>query len=551
MDVSNQPHKPSEVLSQLLASKGAGDGHVDFLVWTIFCRAQIRPGKPFTLHDHLYLKDIYQCGAREQVYKKGGQLGLSEMLVSLGLYVCDVLEGDVLYVMPTFTDVSDFSQMRFGPALEASRYLNDLVTAPAHGLSGSDNRYRGADKVALKRIRNNWLIFRGGSVGKDGRARQLKSVPADLLIADEIDEMDSRTLAIARKRLGHSKMKMQRLASTPTYPGVGIDVEWEKTDQREWHVGCGHCGHRQQMLFWEHVVLEKDDLGWPVAWNGMKENKAFVACEKCGKEVDHLVVGEWVPAYPGRDVIGFHPTKMMAAQTPLIDIVYSFRTTDETKRKEATNQHLGLTFTPRGGRLTDDTLNECLRDYAMGVVPDSGASMGVDVGDLLHVVIRARKDGKGQRRQLYAGEVIHFYEVTQLMKRYSVETCVVDAQPEKKAAREFQATHPDGVVWLCYYLDGKQAEIATWDWKRGIVNADRTWSLDTTMAGFYDKSNTLPQDIVNEANYYPHMKAEIRQIQEAPDGNKIARYINTGPDHFCHAENYATIAALRSIGWAR
>lgn len=543
-------------LARAVEREGAGElgnpsPDIDLLTWAILYRAQLRPGKFFTLRDHHYLREMYTCDHPWQMYMKGSQVGISEMLVSFAFWVADVKRGDVLYVMPTTDDVGDFSRMRFGPALEASPYLSRRLTQPAHGNLRSNPDFRGSDKVNLKRFRDNWLIFRGGTVGKDGRARQLKSVPADVLIGDEVDEMDSRTLPIARKRLGHSYLKWERLASTPTYPGMGIDEYWQLSDQREWFVPCPHCGERQTFDFWKQVVIEKNDLDWPVAWHGQSENRAFIACIKCGKEVDHTAPGQWVAAHPGREWAGFHPTKLMSSQTPLIDIVRSFRATDETKRKEATNQHLGLTFTPKGGRLTDEALNACKRDYAMGPHPDAGASMGVDIGNLLHVIIRARKDGDGQRRLLYAGEVVHFYELEPLMKQYGVETCVVDSQPEKKKAREFQASYPDGRVWLCYYLDGKQPEIAAWDWRKGVVNADRTWSLDTTMAGFYDKSNILPQDIVRETNYYPHMKAEIRTVEEAADGNKISRYINSGPDHFCHAENYCLIASLRPVGWAR
>ena len=534
-----------------LGQLGNPNANTSLLMWTTLYRAELRAGRTFSLHDHLYLKDIYECTARSQVYKKGGQIGISELLVSLALYVADVRKGDVLYIMPTGDDVSDFSRMRFGPALEVSDYLNSLVTQPSHGKMRSLAKIRGADKVSLKRVRDNWLIFRGGTVQKDGRARQLKSVPADLLIADELDEMDERALSIARKRLGHSAMKMERLASTPTFPGVGIDAEWNNSDMREWYVPCAHCGHRQQLLFWEHVVLETNDMDWPTEWNGKGDNRAFVACEKCGREINHLAAGEWVATYSGRDVVGFHPTKMMASHTPLIDIVNSFRTTNETKRREATNQHLGETFTPKGGVMTDEVLNKCVRPYSMGVAEDSGASMGVDVGDLLHVIIRGRLNDKGHRPLLYAGELGRFYELDQLIKLYGDGTCVIDAAPEKKKAREFQSNHSEGLVWLCYYLDLKQSEIAKWDWRNAVVNADRTWSLDTTMARFYDGGNIFPEEIKNITNYYKHMKASIRIVVDDANGNKTSRYINNAADHFAHAENYCTIAAMRDVGWAR
>ena len=64
--------------------------------------------------------------------------------------------GDVLYIMPTYNDVSDFSQMRFGPALEASPYLSKLVgmqeggaALMAVGRAGGENRAIEAAQQAI------------------------------------------------------------------------------------------------------------------------------------------------------------------------------------------------------------------------------------------------------------------------------------------------------------------------------------------------------------------------------------------------------------------
>jgi len=411
-----------------------GGKAMDLLSWNCRYRQQLRPGEWFDLPHHKYLVDMFVEIAREMVYMKAGQIGVSELLISYALHACDQRSADVLYLMPTNTDVSDFGQSRFGPALEASPYLADIVV----GSSASRNQ-RGADKVTLKRIRENFLYLRGGNVGRDGRARQLKSIPVDILIGDEIDEMDERAMPIGRKRLGHSPIKEVRQASTPTYHGVGIHAEWEKSDQREWFVPCPHCGKFQELLI-DNVVEEWDDLGRPMIWHGQEDNRAWIACIKCGKELDRLAHGEWVPKYPGRQIVGYHPTKLMSGHTLLLSVVLNFNTVDETARREAFNQDLGLPYTPKGGRLTEGDLKACERDYAHGTVDyDAGVAMGIDVGKLLHVVIRARLDGKGERRQLFAGAVMDFDEAARLMHQYEVATCVVDALPETRAARAFQS----------------------------------------------------------------------------------------------------------------
>lgn len=529
-----------------LPRRGDGPPPLDLLSWTSVHRMYLRPDNRFSLPDHLYLVDMYQEAAREVVYMKAGQIGVSEMLVSYAMHACDQRAADVLYVMPTMHDVSEFSQSRFGPALESSDYLTSIV-------QGASRSIRGADKVSLKRIRNNWLYLRGGTVDNRGYARQLKSIPVDVLIGDEIDEMDERTMEIGRKRLGHSPIKEVRMASTPSYHGFGVHREWERSDQREWFVPCNHCGTWQTLEI-DQVVEAWDDLKRPFVWHGQEEGRAWVACIKCGKELDRLARGEWVAKYPNRDVVGYHPTKLMAAHTPIIEVVRNFQTVDETKRKEAYNQDLGLPYTPAGGRMREADLDACRREYGHG--PDDGvtAVMGVDVGKVLHAVIRVRADS-GNRKQLFAGAVPTFEDVGMLMKQYRVKLCVVDALPETRAARAFQASFTDKIVWLCYYAGSEQGtktqEPATWDYRKGIVNADRTRTLDATFARFYEETNTLPAGIRNVEDYYDHLTAQVRVVETKPDGTKVARYVQEMDDHYAHAENYATIASMKSLGWAR
>lgn len=543
---------PTEAQAQLvgsltgLAQKRAGrprarhsrpDETLDLLTWAIRYRQELKPGSRFSLPDHLYLVDLYRDTSREVVFMKAGQIGISELLISYALHANDQRAADVLYLMPTNDDVSDFSRSRFGPALEASEYLNSLVI-------GAGREQRGSDKITLKRIRDNFLYLRGGNVDTAGNARQLKSIPVDVLIGDEIDEMDPRAMAIARKRLGHSPLKEVRQASTPTYHGVGIHAAWEECDQREWFIPCPHCGKWQTMTI-QQVVFEWDELERPVAWYGMADGRAYVACKKCGKELNRLAAGRWVARYPGRSVVGYHPTKLMAGHTSLLEVVRNLMTVDDTKRKEATNQDLGLPYTPRGGRLTDPIIDGLIRDYGYGPQAGIRPYAGIDVGKMLHIVIRTPLDGRGVRRQLWAGEVYTFREAIHKLKEYNVSFFVVDGLPETRKSRELQAAFPDGVGWLAFYNGSEQAEQpVNWNHREGVVNIDRTRILDEMYAGFYDgKTNELPANIRGLADYYDHLKTPVRALEKRRDGKEVAVYVGEGADHYAHAEAYCLAAS--------
>lgn len=515
------------------------------LAWTILHRVWIDPKTRFTLRDHLYLVDIYNETAREVVVKKASQLGLSEWLVSYALHACDERKLDVGYVMPTERDVSDFSQTRFGPALEASPYLASIV------VGGSDKLgRRGSDQVMLKRIADSFLYFRGARVNEEGKAHQLKSIPIDALVLDELDEMDSRAPDIARKRLSHSETAEIREISTPTYPGRGIDLEWARSDQREWFLKCSHCGE-WQFLTIHHIVTAWDDLERPVAWRGQADpsagsgqGRAFAACRKCNKEMNRLAPGEWVATYPGREVVGFHPTRLVSPLANLLEIVQGLQTTDETKRREATNQDLGETYTPRGGQLSDEVLDGCRREYGHGPALNERPVMGVDVGKVLHGVIRGERDrASGEWPQRWAGEIESWDELGRMIRRFGVKRVVIDAEPETTKAREFQAQWPKGLVWLAYVTGpSKDIDPIRWNEDELLLNMDRTRTLDKVLARFYEGKNTLPANAREVRDYYAQLKAPVRVLETSRSGRTIATYIEKGPDHLAFAENFCMAA---------
>lgn len=538
-------------------------GSTDLLTWSIVNRANLKPGLPFDLTSHPYLAGIYRETARNLVLYKASQMGASEYAVSYALHAADERMCTVLYIFPTDTHVSDFSSARIGPAIEASKYLDSIVVE-----GGGPGGKRGADRVTLKRVRDRFIYLRGGQVKPNGQAPQLKSIDADVIILDEIDEMDPRAPAIAEKRLGHSEIAEQRWISTPTYPGVGIHAKWLESDQREWHVRCEHCGERQAMTI-QQVVDSWDELGRPVEWHD------YVACRKCKRPLNRLADGEWVAAYPGRDIAGFHLTKLFSPTAQLDQLVRGLITTDETRRREAFNQDLGEPYTPRGGQITDQALDECVRDYATRPVPGEKTFLGADVNKTLNVVIRGpRHPETGERPLRFAGELESFEALGYLIRQYNVVRGVIDALPETRKARELQedfapkirkggvvtSDFEHGVLWLAYYVTqktgSKAAELAVWDKDKGVVNIDRTRSLDTTFARFYDQENTLPGNARDIRDYYAHLRALVRTVEKDATGQPVARYVESSPDHFAHAENYATVASMdlptrRAGTWGR
>lgn len=335
---------------------------------------------------------------------------------------------------------------------------------------------------------------------------------------------------------------------------MGIHALWKDSDQREWFVCCPHCGKRQAMSMGQ-VVRAFDGLGRPVSWNGRDENRAWVSCLRCGRELDRLGPGEWVAKFPGRVPVGFHLTKMFSPLADLTAMVRRLYSVDETVRKEAYNQDWGLPYDPRGGRLSEALLNAARREYGHGPVPRERCYAGVDVGNQLHVVIRGPEDRETHESpQRWAGAVDTFEEVKALLDRYRVDVCVIDALPETRTVRKFQAGCRPGRIWLAYYVvqkTGSRKEAAIQiDEKEGIVNLDRTRCLDEVMARIMAATDpeivpehafTFPMDVKGVPDFYSHLQALLR-VTEEHRGVKVAVYVSSGDDHFGHAENYCRVA---------
>ena len=515
---------------------------LDLMGWMWKRRAMLAPGRPFDLTSHQYLAGIYADDCQEMVLYKAGQVGISEYLISWILWMADERRATGLYVFPTDTHVSDFSAARLGPAIErdVSPYLADLIVSASRDS-------RGADRVGLKRVRDRFIYFRGAKVQPDGRAAQLRSIDADAEVLDELDEMDRRAPPIARQRLGHSAFKAIRQASTPTYANFGIHAQYLLSDQRAWHIQCGGCGERQSPGL-EALVIEWDDLGRPTEWHE-RDGAPFLACRKCGEPLDRTGPGQWVAANPDRPVHGYHVSGLFAAQKDLADVITGLQSTDETERQQVFNQNLGLTYRSSAATaLTDAVLDACRRDFGTLELARGETVCGVDVGRLLHVVIRGRAQD-GSRPLRYAGTVPSFDEVAYLLARHKVRACVVDALPETQLARDFRASQPAGRVWLAYYNRTATKDEAPSEWieAEGVVNMDRTRTLDSTFALFTkasrgERGNTLPAYARDIADYYKQLKAPERQLRKAPDGNLVPVYVESGSDHYAHAENYCNTA---------
>jgi hypothetical protein len=499
-------------------------------------------GRPFTLEGREYVRDVIRDTSPEIVIPKAAQTAFTVTFLVRTLQWITLRKWHHLYLLPIKTGAIPFVQARIDPIIENNEILND-------NFSTVDNRLHKQTTDGIN------LYIRGTNID-----RELQEIPVDCQVWDERDRMVEDNLEDARHRMDGSHIKKLTMLSTPTVPGHGIDGEdaWWDSDMNRWEVPCHKCGRFQVLNFDENVKL------------GDKPDECVVECHFCHKEIpDHVRMnlnhaGRWVPYQPGGRVRGYHISQLNSPTQPLFEIVkgYYIGQTNARKLRSFFNNNLGLPYVAAGDQLTPEILDKCVvRGAQLGGIPESAVFVGVDIGTLIHVRADVL-DRFGRRRMWKIMALKEWNELDNFLSGLHSFMCVIDAHPEKRAARDLSLKYP-GKVWLGFEMDRPQTqEIAVWQplkhKEAGKVIIDRTMAFDTVIKRYIDGNVLLPADARELGEYMPrrdyngfyyHMIQMVRVEEEDAQGRTIARWKkNKNPDHWHHADMFCEIATFNRPG---
>ena len=501
------------------------------------------PG-PYSANHHPWVKELHDSEASFNYAMKGAQLGVTEVGINRAFYTLDIGKRDVLYVLPTAINASDFSKARFSTALSHSEYLKELFTD--------------TNTVNLKQTGTNTLYIRGSRGDSN-----LKSIPVSELILDEVDEMDQKQIDLALTRLDGQLKKHVWGISTPTIPNYGIHKLYQTSTQERFGFVCPHCSRHTELIWPDCIEIVGEHIA------DKRVHESYLKCKECQHKLDHKAKPEWLKSgfwivgdqQANPDHRGFHVSQLYSFTVSPGELVsYHFKGLgDELSMKEFYNSRLGLPFIGDGAKVTEDDLNESIRRYSkQDARPEVGGqriiTMGVDQGKWSYVSIvewtfpdwSLDINATAEAKVLYETK---FFEdewdtrLDELMREWQVLACVIDADPWPMEARRFARRFP-GYVWLCRYRKGVTAkEIAVSDDENGapLATVDRTAWLSASLGRFRNPRRiVLPIDVSLE--YREHIKSPVRTYQKDDEGNAKATFVSTGPDHFAHAQNYAEIA---------
>jgi hypothetical protein len=368
----------------------------------------------------------------------------------------------------------------------------------------------------------------------------MKSVPADMVVYDELDETAPAAKAMARERLAHSEYKRVIELSNPSLPSYGIDEQYQKSDQRHWTIRCSACGT------W--TALDKEfpvKLGEEVRVILPRPDGTFYrACPKCEAELD-LAAGEWVADFPERSIHGYRISQLFSSTVDPGEILQEYRTTRFPDRFY--NLKIGIAWADLERRLdVTSVLSLCGEDPMAEKAGSGSYAMGVDTGKNLHVVILKNSTGKGEeqkRRLVHLAVCQEFAELDSLMESFRIHRCVIDGLPETHATRAFAQRHSRRV--FLNFFNEHQRGTPKWDEDASIVQDNRTEVLDASRAAIREKQVVLPRQSALVEEFARHLAADAKVLDEDEEtGIKKYRYVKTGTDHFSLAFTYAWLASL-------
>ncbi|TAL31573.1 MAG: terminase [Spirochaetes bacterium] len=501
----------------------------DFLEWCQrYIRIPIRGALvPFSLEGHEYMREIFALGEVPRLtFQKAAQMIISTYCLLRSLYLMDRYAMKVVYYFPTDEDVQDFSQDRCNTIIDNSDHLSEKM------------RYDRADNLGLKQMGNSSLYFRGVWT-----KRKVKSIDADMLVKDEIDEADQENLIFAEDRLLHSHFGWILELSQPSRPDYGINRSFKASDQRYWHVKCPACGR------WNNVV---ESFPRNLMHKGKGEKlTAWVGCTHCRRKLD-TTRGVWVPKYPDRskEHVGFLPSQLFSSTvTPTFIYNKLLKAVLSSEKKNLWISIVGVPY--RDSEMcpfTSEFVTEAEGKHGFEKRAHS-SFMGIDVGDVCHVSVWGWTGAR--LRLIHCEEVLaddeaRFHHLIETFNSFFV----IDAMPYKNLSKRLCLKYP-GWGAMQYFKGAALTEKTEGDdeYEVPVVMHDRTESIDEMAGLFKEGFFEFPNPKLlkpGESEVYERFTGQLKNLEKekVPDkhGYEQAVYKKKVANHFGMSMNSAFIA---------
>jgi phage terminase large subunit GpA-like protein len=337
-------------------------------------------------------------GHNQVVLRKSAQVGATGIGISWMAYMACQMPCAAMVIMPTVTTAQEFNRSKLQPSIDATPALRSRMWQ-------TKSRSARASTALSKNYPGGSMTLTGANSAADLRSKTVK-----IQHRDEIDEYpvdlegqgDPEVMMDARLISYHASGDyMVFKSSTPTIKGSSrIDRDFEKGDQRFWHMPCPHCGEYQKLVF-----------GSDTTKNGLKFAKeppyqAHYVCVN-GCVIDHsaknamIDQGRWVAENAAAGLSpSYHIDSLSSKLTTWDHIAAAFMAAkkDAQGMKGFLNLWLGHSWEERGDAPEWKRLMVAREAYKRRTIPIGGLihTMAADVqGDgIYYEVVSWGRDGQ-------------------------------------------------------------------------------------------------------------------------------------------------------------
>ncbi len=475
------------------------------LAWIVKNEIKTENGTPVDFKDHRYLIDIYADESQNIVEMKGAQLGLSTKDIFKSFHRAKNKGLDIIYILPTFTDIKDFSGGKTNRIIDNNPVLQSWV--------------KNKDSVEQKQIGNATIYYRGS-----WNERQALMISADWLILDEFDRCKQEVLEQYESRLQHSKYAYKSIFSNPSAPDFGVHKYYKKTDQKMWFVNHS-CGER--------ILLDEKCIDY--------DRKEFV-CPHCGTVItdEHRRMGQWVATAQGEE--GWSGYWIPLWISPKVTAAKIAEYKSGKTQEYFDNFVAGLPYVGGGNKVAPSTLTNCMVSKTNDM--QDRVIIGVDTGLPIYYTL-ANKAGFFHYGKCSPPTANHnpYDELEGLLRRFPGSILVSDQGGDLIGIRSLQAKYPGRVFLVWYRADRKTQELIQWGKgeEYGKVVADRNRLIQLFIDEMLDKRVVFNGGESEWQDYIVHWMNIYRTWEENNLGVREFKWERQGPDHWVHATMYARI----------
>jgi hypothetical protein len=491
-------------------------------------------GRPFSFKGYEFQRQIVDDEHPDLSVIKPSQVGLSEVQIRKILAMLMRRTMTAIFTLPNEKMFKRMSQTRIQP----------LVTEnPVFSPEGSEKLVR---SMNLMQFGRSFLHITGATEG------DATSTPADAVFNDEVDLTDPEMLSLFNSRLQNSDLKIRQKFSTPTFNGYGIDLEIQNSDMHEYMIKCSACNHYQVPEVTRDFIripglpdhINKiDEIDVKVA-EMCNLHDSYVMCEKCHRPLDlaDFERREWVAKHPHRMSRGYIVRPFSTAR---LDVGYIIQQLLDYKKRDQVrrwyNTVVGLPFTDAQARLTIKEVEDVMEQEAVPDVGDAPCAIGIDVGQVCHIVVGKGASIDSMRPILFKTVPVNALQETidDLFTKYRIIAGCIDRLPYTPTAEAVMAKSK-GIIVPVEYIMGSEVKLVK-DAFGNLTHAqvNRTKQLDTVVRQIRNKQLLMAGYGYQKQTIINHLRDMVRE--EEPE--EAAVWIKlTGIDHYFHALGYLLMA---------